>query len=387
MMQFKDIIGQAATKSKILQTIADNRLPHAIMLLGPEGNGSLAMALALTQIILCENPTATDSCGTCSQCVKSQRMIHPDIYYMYPNIKRIPNDKEQLSSEWIKEWRQAIATNPYINGIDWINSLSNGENKQGNITIGDCHNVIKKLSLKAYEAKYKVQIVWLAESLGPNSNSLLKIIEEPPADTIFILVVENIELILTTIVSRTQIIKVPAVEDQDLQAGLIAQFNVQREEARKIARVADGNYYLAMKMADGEENTNDVLTLDLFKACMRKALRNDIESVNNIQSVVARFAELGRERQKNFIKYALFFLRETMMLSNGMPSKLEGEEITYAQRFTPYLSTNKMQKIALFLDKLHYYIERNANPKSQMLAFSIRMSNIIAEKEVEMVTY
>jgi DNA polymerase III subunit delta' len=386
-MQFKNIIGQAGAKQKIWQSISENRLAHAIMLLGPEGNGGLSMALALAQMILCENPSSTDSCGVCSQCTKSQKMIHPDIHYMFPNIKRTTNDKEQLSKEWIKEWREMIGQQPYINSIDWINSLSSGENKQGNITIGDCHQVIKNLSLMAYEGKYKIQLIWLAEYLAGASNALLKIIEEPPQDTIFILVVENIELILSTIISRTQLIKVPAVADIDLQNGLVDQFGVSAEDARKISRVADGNYYLAMKMADGEENTNDVLTLDLFKACMRKALRNDVESMQNMQQVVSRFAELGREKQKNFVKYALFFTRETMMLSNGLPSKLEGEEIVYAQRFVSYLSIEKLEKIAVFLNKLHYYIERNANPKSQMTAFCIRMSNIIAEKEVEMVSY
>lgn len=386
-MQFKNIIGQAGAKQKIWQSISENRLAHAIMLLGPEGNGGLSMALALAQMILCENPSANDSCGVCSQCSKSQKMIHPDIHYMFPNIKRTPNDKEQLSKEWIKEWREMIGQQPYINSIDWINSLSSGENKQGNITIGDCHQVIKNLSLTAYEGKYKIQLIWLAEYLAGASNALLKIIEEPPQDTIFILVVENIELMLSTIISRTQLIKVPAVADIDLQQGLVSQLGVNEEDARKISRVADGNYYLAMKMADGEENTNDVLTLDLFKACMRKAIRNDLEAMQNIQQVVVRFAELGREKQKNFIKYALFFARETMMLMIGLPSKLEGEEVVYAQRFVPYLSIEKLEKIAVFLNKLHYYIERNANPKSQMTAFCIRMSNIIAEKEVEMVSY
>ena len=386
-MQFKNFIGQADAKQKIWQSISDNRLAHAIMLLGPEGNGGLSMALAIAQLILCENPTATDSCGICSQCTKSQKMIHPDIHYMFPNVKKTPNDKEQLSKEWMKEWRDIIGQQPYISSIDWINSIAAGENKQGNITIGDCHQVIKNLSLMAYEGKYKIQLIWLAEYLAGASNSLLKIIEEPPQDTIFIIVVENIELMLSTIISRTQLIKVPAVADIDLQNGLITQFGVTEEDARKISRVADGNYYLAMKMADGEENTNDILTLDLFKACMRKALRNDAEAMQNIQQVVVRFAELGREKQKNFIKYALFFARETMMLMNGLPSKLEGEEIVYAQRFVPYLSIEKLEKIAVFLNKLHYYIERNANPKSQMTAFCIRMSNIIAEKEVEMVSY
>ncbi len=380
-MQFSHIVGQEHLKQKLIQNVRDNRLAHATMLLGAEGTGGLAIAMALAQYLMCENKGETDSCGTCSQCVKNEKMIHPDLHFMYPNIKREPNDKIQASTTWIKEWRDTILSNPYINVIDWINFLGKGDNKQGNITKGDCHETIKKLSLKTYESPYKIQIIWLAEYLGLEGNTLLKLIEEPPKDCIFILVVENIEQVINTIISRTQIIKIPPIDDQEMKAHLIQKYEISEDNAKKIIRIADGSFSTALKLLDGDENTNDELTMMFLKCSFKKAYKQP-DAAKLMDSMIATFATLGREKQKNFCKYALFYLRECLLLQQGGRTKLEGAELDYAKKTIAYIQPDQFEKIHLLINRLHYHIERNAAPKSQMMSTLLQTSRILAGEYV-----
>ena len=380
-MQFAQIVGQELLKQKLIQNVNENRLAHATMILGAEGTGTLALALALSQYLMCEDRQEKDSCGTCSQCVKNAKMIHPDLHFMYPNIKKDSSDKIQASTTWIKEWRETILHNPYVNVTDWINILGKGDNKQGNITKGDCHETIKKLSLKTYESKYKIQIIWMAEYLGLEGNTLLKLIEEPPADTIFLLVVENIEQVINTIISRTQIIKVPQIEDADMKNVLVTKYEVSEESAKKICRISDGSFYTALKMLDGDENINDELVMLFLKCSFRKAFKQ-ADAAKLMEEMVTQFATLGREKQKNFCKYALFYLRECMLLRQGMNTKLEGAELDYAKKTIAYINEDQFEKIHLIINKLHYHIERNAAPKSQMMSTLLQASRILAGEHV-----
>ncbi|MEI6311822.1 MAG: hypothetical protein WCP57_06160 [Bacteroidota bacterium] len=380
-MQFSQIVGQQYLKQKLIQNVRENRLAHATMLLGAEGTGGLAIAMALAQYLMCENKGEMDSCGTCSQCIKNEKMIHPDLHFMYPNIKRDPNDKVQASTQWIKEWRETVLSNPYISVIDWINFLGKGDNKQGNITKGDCHETIKKLSLKTYESPYKIQIIWLAEYLGLEGNTLLKLIEEPPKDCIFILVVENIEQVINTIISRTQIIKIPPIDDQEMKDHLMGKYEISEESAKKIVRIADGSFSTALKMLDGDENTNDELTMMFLKCSFKKAYKQP-DAAKLMDSMIATFATLGREKQKNFCKYALFYLRECLLLQQGRNTKLEGAELDYAKKTIAYIQPDQFEKIHLLISRLHYHIERNAAPKSQMMSTILQTSRILAGEHV-----
>lgn len=376
-MQFSRIVGQSLLKQKLIQSVNENRFAHATMLLGAEGTGGLAFAMALAQYLMCENKGETDSCGTCSQCLKNEKMIHPDLHFMYPNIKRDSNDKIQASTEWIKEWRETVLNNPYISVIDWINFLGKGDNKQGNITKGDCHETIKKLSLKTYESPYKIQIIWLAEYLGLEGNTLLKLIEEPPKDCIFILVVENIEQVINTIISRTQIVKIPPIDDQDMKNVLMNQYELSEESAKKVVRISDGSFCTALKMIDGDDNINDELVMSFLKCSFKKAFKQP-DAARLIDSMVSSFATLGREKQKNFCKYALFYLRECLLIQKGMNSKLEGAELDYAKKTIAYINDDQFEKLHLLINRLHYHIERNAAPKSQMMATILQASRILA---------
>lgn len=385
-MFFHEIVGQHRLKTLLRNNVNEGRIAHATLLLGPEGCGALAIALAFAQYMMCENRNEQDSCGQCSACIKNSKMIHPDLHFMYPNIKRDSNDKTQFSTEWIKEWREQISNNPYISGFDWINSLSKGENKQGNITKADCHETIKKMSLKPYESPYKIQIIWLAEYLGLEGNTLLKLIEEPPNDTYFILVAEQAELILNTIISRTQIIKIPAIEDADMVAALKDTQQCDEELARNIARIADGNMSLAYKMVEGEENNHEQLNSLFWKAAFKKAYKQS-DAAASIDVVCTEFAALGREKQKNFCKYALFFLRECLRLEQGLDTRLEKEELDYAKRSVKYMPEGSIASIQSVLNRLHYHIERNAAAKIQMMATLLQVARILAGENVALPVY
>lgn len=226
-MLFSEVIGQESVKAQLKQMASGGRLPHALLFLGPQGSGKLSLAMALAQYLLCENPGADDACGQCNQCNKAGKLIHPDLHFSYPTI-----GTKAISDHFLVNWRQAMADNPYLDVNQWLQGIG-AENKQGNITKEECVNIIKKLSLKTFENNYKVLIMWLPEFLGKEGNRLLKVIEEPPESTIFILVAEDQELILNTILSRCQIVNIKALSDEEVTEGLVQQ---QALAARKPCR-------------------------------------------------------------------------------------------------------------------------------------------------------
>src|SRR5690349_11298423 len=234
-MQFSEVIGQEEVKQHLVELVQHNRLSHALLFLGKEGAGTLPLALSFAQYVVCEKtgnrqPVTTgpslfgddlppalstvqmmDSCGTCPACLKSQQLIHPDIHFSYPTVTKKPGEKP-IATDFISEWRDFVRLNPYGNLFDWIEMIKEKENSQGKITARECDEIIRKLSLKSFESIYKILIMWMPEELDKEGNKLLKIIEEPPPNTLFILITENEELVLPTIVSRCQLIKVPALE-------------------------------------------------------------------------------------------------------------------------------------------------------------------------------
>src|SRR6516225_2271587 len=230
---FKDVIGQAPVKQHLVELVQSNRLSHALLFLGQEGSGALPMALAFAQYVVCEQPRDGDACGVCPPCIKAKQLIHPDIHYSYPDIPKKAGDKP-VSTDYGAEWREFIAQYPYGNSYDWLQFIG-AENKQGNITAQECNDIIHKLNLKSFESGYKILVMWMPEYLGNEGNKLLKLIEEPPASTLFILVAENESLILQTILSRTQLVRIPLPEPADIQQGLIERSGVAQEQARQIA--------------------------------------------------------------------------------------------------------------------------------------------------------
>lgn len=365
-MLFQQVIGQAPTKNTLRQIAGGERLPHALILLGPAGSGSLALALALSQYILCENKTPEDACGQCPACLKTGKLIHPDVHFSFPSI-----GTGATSETFLKQWRSALEHNPWLDVNDWLQSIG-AENKQGNITKEECVNIIRKFSLKTFEAKHKILIQWLPEYLGKEGNRLLKLIEEPPENSIFILVAEDTELILNTILSRCQLIKIPALDDTDVVAGLLQKSELKQEEAASIAYLANGNFNEALRMAAHKDNDHSALFLDWMRRCYKGDGPEMLDWVE-------RFAKLGREGQKYFLQYALHFLREFIVLKITGKSavRLQHSELETAQRLAAVLSFEQVEEIVHLLTENAYFIERNANPKILFLDACIQANRIM----------
>lgn len=368
-MQFKDILGQPAITATLVAMAKTSRLPHALMLMGAPGSGKLALAIALAQYMFCESPLKGDSCGNCRNCSRVNRLVHPDLHFVYPVV-----GNKITSSHFAAEWRSAITNNPYLNINQWLQQIG-AENKQGNINKDECVQIVQKLFLKAFEGKYKIMVLWLPEYLGKEGNRLLKIIEEPPPDTFFFFVAEQPELILNTILSRCQIIRINPLSDEDIVRGLMTREGLSQHEAEGIAQIADGNYNEALLLASQQQNDQAQLFLDWLRKCYKG---NGVELVRWVE----KFAVLGRENQKHFFRYALHFLHEYMHLkvAGHEQLRLRPQELKAAKNMSKLIGFDQIQELVILFDECFYYIERNANPKVLLLDTSIQVNEILRDK-------
>lgn len=347
------------------------------MLLGQEGSGHLSLAVAFAQYLNCENRIGDDSCGECTSCIKAQKLIHPDIHFIYPVVST--KGSKPKSTDFIEEWRKAFFENPYFNIQDWIESLD-AENKQGNITVEECHEIIRSLNFKSFESIYKIYIIWMAEFLGKEGNILLKSFEEPPADTIFILIANNEEQILPTVLSRLQIIKVPRLKDEEIIYRLEIKEGVANRDAHAIARQVDGNYNEALKLAKNSEDDNEKMYLLFLRICLKgnhegKSLIDFCEKIN---------ADLGRENMKGLLRYGLDLMREVFVLEHLGESKvrLTENELKLAQYMNQRLSFHSKEEIVKRLEESCFHLERNANPKILFMNLGIFLSHLLKRNEV-----
>ncbi len=369
-MLFQQVIGQTHAKATLLQMAGGDRLPHALLLLGPPGCGTLPLALAMAQYVLCEHPTPEDACGQCASCQKTGRLIHPDVHFSFPSI-----GANATSESFLGQWRSALEQNPWLDVNDWLQSIG-AENKQGNITREECVNIIRKFSLKTFEAKHKILIQWLPEYLGKEGNRLLKLIEEPPENSLFILVAEDTEQILNTILSRCQLVKIPAMDDADVVTGLMQKTGVKQAEAESIAHMADGNFNEALRLSEHKENDHSALFLDWMRRCYKGEGPEMLDWVE-------RFAKLGREGQKYFVHYALHFFREFMALkiSGADVARLQNAELETAKRLAAVLDFEQVEQIVHLLTENAYFIERNANPKILFMDACIQANRVMRRRE------
>jgi len=370
-MQFKHIIGQETIKQKLIATVKENRVSHAQLFLGPEGSGSLALAVAYAQYISCENKQENDSCGECNSCRKYQKLVHPDLHFSYPFFAK---HKDDTALTFIDSWRKAFLKNPYLNLDEWRSYLE-AENKQANINIAECHQIIRKLSFKPFESEYKVLIMWLPEYLDKEGNTLLKIIEEPAQKTLFLLVAESQDDILNTILSRTQLVKIPALKDADVKTYL--EHHHQTEHvAAQIAYLSNGNLTAALHRISHDASSYH----ELFARWLRLCFINDGLKLIDFTE---QLTKLGRENQKNFLQYGICFIRECGMLISGAGSlvHLPEKELVVAQNMAAKVLTMAMvEVIADELDKAHYHVERNANPRILFLDVSLQLVKILKFK-------
>lgn len=376
-MLFSEIIGQSAVKQQLVQSVQNNRLSHAMILVAPEGAGGLPIGLAFTQYLVCENKQATDACGQCAACVKASQYIHPDIHYSYPVIPRKSGDKP-ISTDYINEWREFIGANPYGNAYDWLQFIG-AENKQGNITASECQDILHKLNLKSFESGYKILLMWMPEYLGNEGNRLLKLIEEPPQNTLFILVAENQEQILATILSRTHLVKVGGIQKEDLVKALEQKNQVPAQKAQQLATIASGNYREALfLLRNSEDDYHELLRnwLNHLFTGNRIALQEWIEAISS--------AKTGRENQKQFLRYFINLIEHTIRLQYLDKSLLgfSPEEIDFATKLSKLANHEQLAAIAEELNNASYYIERNANGKLLFHALSIKLQHIFKKKPI-----
>jgi DNA polymerase-3 subunit delta' len=397
-MKFSEIIGQQGIRKQLTELVQRNRLSHALLFLGKEGNGSLQLAIALAQYLTCEkvnsrvkgqkastplledqlttqdSPPATDSCGTCLSCIKVQQLVHPDIHFSYPVVTK-KSGSPPVSTDYISEWREFINNYPYGNVYDWLQFIG-AENKQGNITAQECNDIIRKLSLKSFESEYKVLILWMPEYLGNEGNKLLKLIEEPPPNTLFVLVAENESLILPTIVSRCQLIKIPALETREIEEALVVRNKTNKETARQAASVSEGNYREAVQIIQHTGEDWQGLLREWLNAVLKTGPVAQTKWVDEI-------SRLGREKQKQFLRYFNHLLEQAIRYKlMGENIYLPDNEKDFADRLNRIAGISQQQAIIEELDKAAYYIERNANAKILFHALTIKLYHIIQDKIV-----
>ena len=401
-MLFTDVIGQNEVKQHLAEMVQSNRLSHALLFLGKQGSGALPLALGFAQFLVCEKvngksasnkqsaslfiveepvvqlktPIAfTDSCGKCSACTKARQLIHPDIHFSYPVISKKSGEKPK-SADFITEWREFIQQNPYGNVYDWLQFIG-AENKQGNITAEECSDIIRQLSLKSFESEYKILIMWMPEYLGKEGNKLLKLIEEPPSNTLFILVAESEEQILQTILSRTQLVKIPLLENGEVENALIERNQTAPEQARHAAAIALGDYREALQVLQHADED----WLGLLREWMNVTLK---ENQPGQVKWVEEASKLGLEKQKQFFRYYNHLLEQCVRLRilGNESHTLSANEADFAKRLNKIAGVTQQQAILTELDKASYYIERNANPKILFHALTIKILHIIRDKVV-----
>lgn len=370
-MQFKEIVGQEEVKQQLIRSAREGRVSHAQLFVGPAGNGALPLAIAYAQYLSCEQPGETDSCGNCTACKKYQKLAHPDLHFSYPFIA---SKKETVALDYIAQWREALLEQPYLTLEKWMERLD-AENKQPNINIAECHSIISKLSLKAFESDFKVLIMWLPEYLREVGNSLLKLIEEPSSSTLFLLVSEQPDHLLQTLRSRTQLVRTARLDEADVRAYLLESGLADETTAAQAAKLCGGNLTAAMDLATGEISNFS----DIFREWMRICYQGDpAKMVDWTDQVIGRGSSsktgLGRENQKNLLRYGLTVLRQSLRQQVQLPVQAQGSELEFITRFAAQLNPEKIAAISGELEEAIFHIERNANPRILFLDVSLQIA-------------
>jgi len=367
-MLFREIIGQKEVKEQLIQSVKENRVSHAQLFLGPDGSGNFALALAYAQFISCTNRQETDSCGECSSCRKYSKLIHPDLHFSYPFFR---GGEKENSLPDLEEWRDLVLNNPYFDLNEWRNRLD-AQNKQPNINKPECLNILHRLSLKPFESEYKTMIIWLPEYLKNEGNRLLKTLEEPAEKTLIILVAKNQDQILNTILSRTQLVKIPALNKQDIVDYLVQNKNIPEAQASRIAYLSDGNLQTALNLLKEDESDD----FRIFSSWMRMTFG---DKGTQIFEFVDSASKLGRENQKNLLQYGVNLIRECIMILSGAEElvHLQSSEMDFVKNFSKHLDIAQAEALVNELEKAHYHIERNANPKILFLDVSLQFVKIL----------
>ncbi len=397
-MLFGDVLCNESVKQRLKDMVQQNRLSHAIILLGGEGNGALPLALAFTQYIACEKvqrgmqpkadlgpslfgdalPPAepkfySEPCNECSSCIKAKQFIHPDIHFTYPIIPKKSGDKPK-STDYVSDWRGFIQAMPYGNAYDWLQYI-NAENKQGNISAEECNEINRQMSLQSFENNYKILILWMPEYLGKEGNKLLKLIEEPPPNTIFILVAEKEDLILPTILSRCLLVKVNAAKTDQIKETLMLKAKATAAQAHQAAIMAHGNYRAALEILQHNHTDNLSLVKEWMNAIFFQGPAAQVKWCDDM-------SRLGRENQKQFLLYFLQLIEASTRMLAGVPSndQADEQEAIFIAKLHKMCGQAGLIALATQINNAIYHIERNANAKMLFHALCIKFWHLIKNK-------
>ncbi len=383
-MLFKDIIGQEATKRQLRQAVREGRIPHAQLFTGISGIGKLQLALAYAQYLNCPHRTEEDSCGTCPTCLQYQHLQHPDLHFVFPIV-----GSDEVCDNFLEPWRKIILEQHYFDLDDWHEALGI-ENKQSMIYEKESGEILHKLSLKAYGDGYKIMIIWQPEKMNASSaNKLLKILEEPAPKTVFILVSEHPEKLLSTIQSRVQTILIPRLETETIAAAL-QQKGISSVQAHDIARIANGSYLAALKKAnetaENQQELSDFIALfrDAYTVGVLKDPQKKYDSLKRLKQWSLEMAGIGRERQKHFLQYAQQQVRENYIRNMAQPElnyQLEAER-EFSVKFAPFIHNGNVEAIMNQLDLAERQIEQNGNAKMIFFDLCIQMIVLIKKPKI-----
>ena len=382
-MLFSDILGQEHIKSHLTKSADSGRIPHAQLFVGPEGSGKLAMAIAYAQYILCSNTNSENNSGNAACNLKFQNFSHPDLHFVFPVATNSEVKSHPVSANFLKYWREFISENPYAGLFDWYKKIDI-QNKQGQIGVDEAHEIVKSLSLKAYEGGYKVMIIWMADRMNvATANKLLKLLEEPPQKTIFLLIAESDDDILQTILSRCQVLHFGGLSEQAIADALISRKGLDNNEALKIAHQAQGNFNKALQILN--KDNNGFPFEEWFVQWVRAAFRakGNAAAIQDLIAWSEQIAGIGREAQKQFIHFCIDMFRQALLL-NYQAKELVFMEPTVdkfkLENFAPFVNGNNINDIFKELSDALYHIERNGNAKIILTDLSIKLTRLIHKK-------
>ena len=378
-MLFKDVLGLSHIKNHLASSADSGRIPHAQLFVGPEGSGTLPMALAYMQYIVCGNQNSENTGGNEACNIKFNSLSHPDIHFAFPVSNSDKVKSHAVSNHYMQEWRQFVKEQPYGNLFDWYRLLGI-EKKQGQIGVDESLAVVKKLALKSYEGGYKVMLIWMAEKMNISaSNKLLKLIEEPPEKTVFILITENEEQIIQTIRSRCQILHFPPLAEETIAKALVEK-GIAKPEALKLAHEADGNFNKALDLMNND--SEDLVFEKWFVQWVRSAFKakGNKAAIHELILWSEEVAKTGRETQKNFLQYCLAIMRQAMLINFNvkelafMNIHVDGFNL---EKFAPFIHENNILPIVEEIESAMYHIERNGNSKIILTDLSIKLTRLL----------